>query len=413
MDGALLRARAFVRIDRVNDAISELTATVPPYGAHRQSAEHRTILAYALARANDPAAAEAALLEADVYATFVRDPELIAEVARNKALAKWVAGDYSAAAEIAAGALDDAAPVASARLLTLLGLVAFVNGDRNEQLALFREALITFDRAGSNDVYLQAYLLNNLAIPAAELNPPDIREIITQRLNSIAWNDETTRLQFHVTYQLAWLDALAGDHLSSFGRFREASKLAPSAAWKALALYGRAYLAREMNETLTAAECIADAESTIAGVNWANADADESLVLLLLAVLVARTDAGGASSLLQQYTSVKGSVDRTLAAAHHNGLRSGIEAQALGLIADAQGRQVKAVRFLRKSYDHFMSVGSTWRAAVAALDIYDITHDEDMFVFAREQAARVPQSWLARRLIQTSPLPEFHKDVTA
>jgi len=379
------------------------------------SAEHRMALASALSRNGEPDEARRALVEADVYATFVREPELITEVQYYRASQAYVAQDYAAAETIAKAALssNDESPFAASKLLCLLAMIKGLRSDPIGQIETLRLALDSLDRCTNRDIYLEAIILNNIAIPAAEINPPGVREFLTLRYDTIPWNDENSIWQFHILHQLAWLDALNGDHLSAFGRFRSASRIAPSFAWQALALAGRAYLAREMDERLTASECFSDASASIQKVTWSNSISSESVSLLMLASLAAKTDVEASAAFLKTFESAAVHIDPIRSAAHADPILAGLEAHAYGLVSIAGSERAKALMFLRKAYGLFVSVGSTWRAAVVALDIYDITHEDDMLVFAREQAARVPHSWLARRLSQTIPPPVLYKDVVA
>jgi len=413
VEAAILRSRALLRHDRTSEAISELNATAPSLGQHRLSAEHRITISLALIKNGRYESAAEAITEADVYATFVKDPELTGEVEYAKAFGAFAKRDYAETNKIAFSALDPRAPIATGRLLGSIALVAGLSGNHLEQISYFQQSIESLQSAPQRDYYLEAHALNNLAIPAAELNPMGVREFIAAKYESIAWDTENATLQSLILQHLAWLDALHGDHLSAFGRFRQASRLSSDNSLRALALIGRAFLAREMDELLTAAECLADAHSFITDIDQTGAAFVETSVLLGLASLTAYTDVARASALLDTYAASKAQLDSSYIAAHANPINQAVEFHAYGLVAVAKNELDDGIARLRDAHKLFISIGSTWRAAIVALDIYDITHEDDMLVFAREQAARVPHSWLARRLSQTIPPPVLYKDVVA
>ncbi|MFN2459489.1 MAG: hypothetical protein ABR591_02155 [Candidatus Velthaea sp.] len=360
------------------------------------------MLAGALARIGDPEAAREALVEADLYATCAGSNFLNAEVGYFKAVTAWTARDFATAERIAFEALDESAGTSHARLLELLALAAGMRGNSSQHIALLQNAIGHLERLETRDVFLEANMLNNLAIPASETNAPGLRDFISTRLHDIPWHEELLSLRFHVTRHLAWLDALTGDHLSAFRRFRAASDMARGPAWKIFALTDRAYLAREMGEALSAAESVADAEELVANVDWKACEADEARGLLMLATLVAPSDPARAAGYVERYTARRKKMDPTLMAAHSDPLHRARELHALALVEHADHREC-AERYLREAHRLFIAAGSRWRAAVVALDIYERTGDENSLRFARDHADRIPQSWLARRISRHFP----------
>ena len=397
IDASLLRGRALLRLTRNDEALTHLETTIAPYHDHRRCAELHFLLGTALARNGQIDRACEALANADLYATSSCDREIITEAAYYRALTSFVCGDLAQVEDIASEALDDQSGSAHARLLELLGLVAGVRGDVDRQIMMLVAASDHALRIDERDAFLEANILNNLAIPVAEVSPCGLGHIVRNRAEAIAWNDELRPIRFHVTHHIAWLDALEGNYLSAFRHFRSAIDLAPTVARKAEALVSRSYLSREMGEPINAAECAADAEDLVARTDWNATEDDERLALVNLATLIAAVDPARAARHIDRYKAIP-YISRMQVAAHGDPLYRAKEAHAFGLVAKEHRGSAFAVPLLQEAHRLFCSVASNWRAALVAMDLYDVTGDRSMLAFAKTHAARLPQSWLARRI---------------
>jgi len=395
---SLLRVRALLRAVRVDEAIVELGQCVPRFGDHVASATHQFLLGTALARRGEYDNAHEALANAQSYAVSTSDRELITEAAYYRALTAFMSGDLAQTEDIASETLDDQGGSAHARLLELLGLVAGLRGDVERQIMMLLAANEHLMRLSARDVWLEASMINNLAIPVAEANPPKIAAFVRDRASAIEWNDELRPVRFHVTHRMAWLDALAGNHLAAYRNFRAAVRLGPETAHRALAFVGLGYLAREMGEAINAAECIAEAEDLVREFDWSTADEVERLVLLHLATLVAPSDPVRAAQHIDRYKTLPKQINSMYSAAHGNPRYRAEEAHAFGAVANARDGAAFARPLLTEAHWLFHSVSSGWRAAAVALDLYEIDGDPAMLTYAREHAARIPHSWLARRV---------------
>jgi len=394
---SLLRVRAFLRTLRVDEAIVELGQCVPRFGDHAASATHQFLLGTALARRGEFENAHEALANAKGYAVSTGDRELITEGAYYRALTAFMRGDLAETEDIASVTLDDQGGSAHARLLELLGLVAAIRGDVERQIMMLLAANEHLIRLNARDVWLEANVLNNLAVPVAETNPPEIAAFVRDRASAIEWNDELQLLRSYVVRHLAWLEALAGNHLSAYRHFRTAIGLGPTPARRTEAYVGLGYLALEMGETINAAECIAEAEELVGQVDW-SASNDERLVLLHLATLVAPSDPVRAAQHIDRYKSISKQINPMYVTAHGDPLLRAKESHSFGLVANAQHGAAFALPLLHEAHRLFRSVSSDWRAAVVALDIHELNGEPAMLTYAREHAARIPHSWLARRV---------------
>ena len=397
MDAALLRGRVLLRLARNREALAQLDASVVPFEDHRRYAEHQFLFGTALARLGEIDRAYEALGNADLYAMSSCDRELITEAAYYKALVAYICGDLPRVEDIASEALDDQSGSAHARLLELLGLVAGLRGDVDRKIMMLLAASDHAVQLQKRDTFLEANILNNLAIPVAEVSPGGLSDVLRDRAKKIAWNDELRPIHFHVTHNLAWLDALEGDYLSAFRHFRSAIELAPTVARRAEALVSRSYLSREMDEPINAAECAANAEDLVSRIDWSTTEEDERLALINLATLVAAVDPVRAARHIDRYKAIP-NFNRLQVAAHGDPFYRAKEAHAFGLVAKEHQGSAFAVPLLQEAHHLFCSVKSNWRAALVAMDLYDIAGDRAMLAFASKHAARLPQSWLARRI---------------
>jgi len=395
---SLLRVRALLRTARLDDAIVELEESVPPFGDHAASAVHQFLLGTTLARRGTFDEAHEALANADAYATSSGDRELITEAGYYRALTAFMRGDFVQAEVVASETLDEQGGSAHARLLELLGLIAGLRCDVERQIMMHLAANKHMVQVSMRDAWLEANMLNNLAVPVAETDPPEIAAFVRDRATAIDWNDELQPLRFHVVRHLALLDALAGNHLSAYRHYRSAVGLGPTMARRAEAFVGLGYLAREMGETIAAAECVAGAEELVAQVDWSGSDDDERLALLHLATLLAPADPARATQHIDRYKALPKPMNRMYAAAHGNPLYRAKEMHAFGLVAKAQHGAAFARPLLTEAHRLFRSVSSGWRAAVVALDLYELDGEPAMLAYAREHATRIPHSWLARRV---------------
>ena len=397
IEASFLRTRAYLRMRRFDDAYAELGKWVPPLDDHATCAQHQFLLGTTLARGGKVDEAREALASADAYATSTADPILITEVASYRAFTAYLRDEFDEMEAIAFDSLDARGGSAHARLLEMLGFVAALRGNVDRQIAMLLAANQHLLRLPARDMYLEANMLVNLAVPVVEANPPGLAQFVRTRAGEIAWHDDLRTLHFAVTHHLAWLDALAGEHISAFRRLRVAAELGPSPARRAEALVSRAILAREMGESINAAECVADAKDQVDQVDWNATNEDERLSLIEFAALIAPWEPERAASHVERYKAISQAINPFNLAAHGDPLYRAKEAYALGLVAWRSRGPVFATPSLHEAFRLFRSASSCWRAASVALDLYQIEGDRTMLSFARREVIRIPHSWLARR----------------
>ncbi len=211
----------------------------------------------------------------------------------------------------------------------------------------------------------------------------------------------TSRSRYALTRRDAWRDALAGDHVGAYRRFRTAAALAPSDAWRVLALADRAALARELGELLTAADAIGEAEELADRIDWNATSSDERCGLLLLAVLLAPQTPAWAQARLDTFNSIATKGDADAAAPSNDKHQRAAEAYAFGATAAACGRASEAIPLLGEAFELYRERRYDWRAVAVALDLHELNGDAALLAFARKRALRVPHSWLARRVAKT------------
>jgi tetratricopeptide (TPR) repeat protein len=409
-----LRARAFIRLGRLNDALDSLEAINMSVLTHDQAAEVLAIKAAALCVLRDPSA-ESVLLDARVRAYSSGCAAAEGEVEFVGALIAWTQGRVDialsgiemalAVREGEASWLRHSRPEASAQLsywraraYDLRGLSHAAREDFAAQAVSLSLAFDEFAAGQVHDVQVQAAMLHNLAVLAKDVEDTAIAENARHWAECIKWNRHTAFYECQVFRSLAWCRARSGDHLGAFRDFRRSASVAPSIPFQILAILDRAFLARELGEVLTASDDLDHAVKLASRVDWESVAGAERAALYSLAHQVAASDAKQARFLWNRFDGLTSAVspleiqvgsDRRLRAGH-------CSAHAAVLLAE--GNKQRATSLLIEGFQIWSEVGYAWRAAIVALDLAELTGEQRYFETAAREAAKQPHSWLARRL---------------
>jgi hypothetical protein len=186
--------------------------------------------------------------------------------------------------------------------------------------------------------------------------------------------------------------------------FHEAADVAPSIPLRVAAWADHAIFGRELGSGVVAEESARYACDLAGKIAWESVPDGERYALLFLAEAIALVDASFARSALKRYEDARPSID-TIAtgdASPTNVRGRAFEQRAEAVVARAEGLIPRARSLFREEYLAWRRIGSEPRAAIAALDAYELDRDETLLDFARRVAASTPQSWVARRVA------EFH-----
>ncbi len=328
------------------------------------------------------------------------DVTLCAEIAYQRAVSAWIQRDLKASEKIlddTSSLFADAAGAGDRDILVLVsilrGVIAGSRGDFASQGAALLEGLRAVgDRATSN-VYYWATIAEQIASLARELPSPTMRAAALDELPRIPWTEDIAQLRFLMLRSIGWCHALEGDAFNAFRRLRQAATVAPSDACRVMAFCDRSYLASTLGEPLWSIQERSDAHELAERVDWQKCRGDERAALVLLAELFANEDQAVALSYLAQYRASRSSADR-LSASHDDRRVDAMEAYSFGVVQQARGNRVEAVRHFTLAWDVYDAIGYEWRAGRVARALSDITGDEVWKKRASEKLRTYGRGWL-------------------
>jgi tetratricopeptide (TPR) repeat protein len=402
-----------VRSGAPSDALEIIDATDTADWNHRFSAELLILKVLAATSIGDHRIADEALVEAKSRLFGVGSAELASELAFYNALHYWAQGEYSLAIRSAESCLANDIAIPAwlveetpsypftqgywrARCLELIGIAHAAQEDYSKQATFLREAFVQYDASECDDMYIEAFMLSNLAVLVRDLDMPELARFVRERFDSLRWNDSLLKFQYVIRESLAWCCSLSGDHLGGLREFRWSAEIAPSKPLKVLAVLNRAFISCELGENISSSEEIDYACRFASEVDWEQAAGTERIALLYLASAVAPSNASDARRFLDKYLGLKTPV-LSLNMYSRDRRTRGLECIATAAVARAENQLDRATMLFKEAFEIWSSVGYEWRAASAALEIYTLTGEEFYLdVVAREAATR-PQSWIARR----------------
>jgi hypothetical protein len=412
-----LAVRALVRLNRPADALEHLAAIPLPLGdlGHQERAELEMLRSTALARAGRSLEAAQAFDETRPYVFAAACPELEAEFyhleAQSHLLNRELDRCEAACAQALApaprvyGAQTHFTPLAHtrARVCDLLAAVAASRRDYAAQLSYLKDACHEMAACPVADDGLRALMLAYLSMLVRETGDVDDAAYVRTSLESIAPIPELQSHRYAMLHSLGWANALRGDHLGAFRDLRAAGEAAPTILLKVRASLDKAYLARELHQTLTAGEEIDYAERLSEAVSWDTASAMDLPVLLALAQALAADNSVKGRRLYNHYRRL-----RKASTAQHAGFFDE-RARVDEIVADAticrsEGNVKRAVLLFETAFEKWNELGYEWRAALAAIELAELGAGPRYTEFARAVAGRRPTSWFASR---ASALPAY------
>jgi DNA-binding CsgD family transcriptional regulator len=334
----------------------------------------------------------------------------IARVARlgyERSRLAWSTHRYDAQSEDIAFAMNDPAPIAQVRALSMrswmhAGLEDYAAQTR-DLLAALREFEQHADACDINTVALALRVLLGLAV---ELGDDDAMRAGERAYEAIEWTPDIQELQFLSVRALAWHAFQQGDSGRAQWLLKDSKELAPTLAWQVWAHADRAYVARINGNQAWAAEELAQAHAIALQVEWNATHDEERNALVMLADLFSTTDMAQAQYYVATYTKLgRDSMSPTLAAAHERRAVA-YEKYAAGRVQAVLGNVRLAIDSLEFAYDVFAQIKHTYRAALAAAALYELTEDNAWLEKARAQAAQVSKSPFYTRLLELDRVEE-------
>jgi tetratricopeptide (TPR) repeat protein len=409
-----LRARSFLRMSRFSDTVDVMRNLAFADLPHGYAGELLAIKASALLNLGD-SRMESVLTEARARAFSSGFRPVECEVEFLGAQASWTLGR----SEETLGGIDrllelsESIPSAYAsdrddyvlsmaywrsRAYELRGMIEALHGDFASQAASIARAFKEFDRGHVDDVYFEARLLSNLAVLVRDVESEILVAYVEDRADQVSWSGHTTAAEFSVFQAIGWNKAKKGDHLGAFRQMRRSANCAPTVPLQIMAILDRSFLARELGEVLTASEDLEHAAKLAKQVDWENADGAEKMALYVLARQLAPFDTRQARSLWERYNSLKATAALMSLSARGDRRQRADECSAHAAILISEGQLGRGISLLLESFDIWTEVGYVWRAAAVAVDLAELTCEARYFEVAAREAAKQPNSWLARRV---------------
>ena len=408
-----LRARSYVRMNRFSEAIDALSSVVLEDTPHEYAGELLALKASALLNLGD-AAMESVLTEARARAFSSGFIPLECEVEFLAALAAWTGGR---AADTLCGIdrlleLSETVPsgYASARAdyvysaafwrsraHELRGFYEAARGDYAAQAAAIARAFKEFDRGHVEDAFFEARMLSNLAVLVRDVDSDVLAAFVEDRAEQVAWSGYSAASEFSVYQAIGWNRAKRGDHLGAFRHLRRSASCAPTVPLEITAILDRSFLARELGEVLTAGEELEHAVRLAKRVDWEHTTGLDKAALYSLARQLAPSDPVAARSLWERYRSLKATVSFLSLAARGDRRQWADECSAHAAVLLAEGQRSRGITLLLESLEIWIEAGYAWRAAAVAADLAALTGEARYFEIVGREAAKQPNSWLARR----------------
>jgi hypothetical protein len=396
---ALLRARALLRMGRPDDAIAVVTSVFGAAGTLDASLTARMLLGTAYVRRGEHAAG-LRVLAAAFRASRYAHPTVRSEIALNIGLARYGMRELDAADR----ALDLVSPesdIVHARALEYRGWVASVRGDYAAATRQFEATLRRLDDCRHHDRFLEANVVQALAILAAERLDRRAFLLAEHRAAQIDWTAGglATPL-FGVMVAASMVHEIDGGVAEALRRCREAEVVAPSEGARVLALCRRAAILRGAGERFAHADLVARARRDVRAVDVARCGADERHVLLALAIEVAAGgDVEAAGALLREYDALP--APSPMLALTGDVRPVGFRAFAEAVVADAAGDRARAHHSYAQAFGIFRRIGYERRALLAALRLGELTGHTYLLDYVdrtlRKLSARSPLRARARR----------------
>jgi hypothetical protein len=279
---------------------------------------------------------------------------------------------------------------------SMLGWLAVRRGE-----GLYRQGehlLRATDPSTQSEAFFRAQSTYTLCVVARELPPPAFHDAARSAYARMQWTSLMCDTHFFSTYNLAWLDALVGDDLSTLRTLKRLPALAYSPVTQITVKAAHAYFLRAFGRPDVALGLAREAYSAAKASIWGDArDESRHTALILLAEVLAAREPGMALQCLARLRTLETKVN----VAYERNLTKDRRIQAFmdfpAALAHAHlGNAAEARRLLTRAYDVFEQWGIGYRSALAALALHDLGGDPAWLSIAVQRIEPWPKSWIAR-----------------
>ena len=366
-ESVLIRARALLRLDRIELAETWLHLTSSKHKTNDARATYLMLAGSAAARLSKPALALELFDEAE---RLLQHKSVRAEVAYYRALEHWQNGRNDEARAALAPAMDPTEDIIYARALSLFGWTYVAQQRYEDGAKFFGDALAALRQCRNKDAHLHATLLHATAIGVAEVSAGD-PERLASEVEEFPWTAGELGEHFQTLRHIGLAFVRRGLAEPAFRHFVRAADLAPRSAWAVLAFADCAAAASSMNEPHAARAFLQFACAAADHVNWNVVEGEPRLALLQLALALGRT---GKSSRARRYVAQFGESAnfRSLSALRGDPRADIYRRHVEAVVAGASG-DANSVAALAGVQSEWVAIGYHWRALEAAQDIQTIS----------------------------------------
>ncbi len=391
-------AQVYQRQNRYRDVLVLLSDAQASqlFSTPELSARAHAKIATAHAVLGDPKQAQSELSLIDRRVEFA--PLASIQIEYDVTFASWTSGDYTTAGElIARNLMPERAsidPVRTAGFMMLRSWLSAAKGKYRDQAADLLDAIRRLLRIENTDVGMLASAAHALAGLARDIALPDAIPLLTSVERGTRWPQDLALQRYQTVRALAWAAAVNGQYINAFRELNRAERLSQSDVCQAWSHLDRCNVALISGQEYVANAELQDALQLIRSFERGEASSEEAVTLLMAAELLAPKDATAALQLVDDAENLHRSMSRNLAYSH--GRR--FEALVNYARASAQhvlGANAEAERSGQIAFEIFTSLEYNWRAAQAALLMYNITQDARWLQRAQEFSAEYPRSFIA------------------
>ena len=368
---ALLRARALLRIQRPDDAISVVSDVFVAHGTLDASLTARMLLGTAYVRRGDHRHGIEILEEAYRDSPDAH-PTIRSEIALSIALGYYCLRELTAA-DRALDLVRADADIVHARALEHRGWIAIARSDYAAATGFFSDSIRRLDGCRHYDRFLEAQGIFALSMLAAERLDRPTWLFVEHRSDRFDWTASglvTPQFWVGISSSMVYeVEGRTGDALRVAG---DAEQLAGPSVLRLLAQCRRAAILRSAGERFAHADLVRRMRNGLDSIDVTTLQGDDKLIPLSIAEEVAYCgDVVGARLLLKRYDA-QDAPSATTALANDVRLkaaRSFVDA----VVADAANDRQQAHHHYREAFQIFKRVGYERRALLAALRIGEIS----------------------------------------
>jgi DNA-binding CsgD family transcriptional regulator len=318
------------------------------------------------------------------------DPRSVGEAAYLVAVDDWEHGRIDRAAELVSRNVRCGAHVAESE--ALLGWIDV----RRERFAAagahFSAALAALGTAPRDDVRLRARMIHALAIVASETIDLKLGQRVRRDCENFAWPPSLGVERFNTMTCLRFLALLEGDVERAWILSRDAVATAPNPAYAAIGETNAAVASRLLGDVRAAELQAARAWDILQKIRWSTIDHEGRVALTNFAIEFGQAMPAEASKALTKYRSL-GHKSNSLSALENDRRVLAFEKVAAGRVAETLGQRGTAIRSYTEALELWLELGYTMRAALVALDLYQLTGDEERLQAAEAALERAPAAW--------------------